>query len=132
MPHLRFNITRPLTLQEKTDFAEWVIKQFGQVMETTTDHIGIIIHACEIGDLHIGIGRVEEPEKGVVFLNMDIRKGRPLGQKRKVITSIMEEIEQRWGIPVKNINVVITEHDGEDFNFYEGADHNWSEQERNK
>jgi len=98
-------------------------------METTTDHVGIIIHACEIGDLHIGIGRIEEPEKGVAFLNMDIRKGRTLEQKRKLITSIMEEIEQRWGIPVKNIYVALTEHDGEDFNFYEGSLKTWSSQE---
>ena len=129
MPHLRFNITRPLTLQEKTDFAEWVIKQFGKDMETTTDHIGIIIHACEMGDLHSGIGRIEEPEKGAVFLNMDIRKGRTLEQKRKLIPSIMEEIEQRWCIPVKNMHVALTEHDGEDFNFYEGTMKTWSSQE---
>ena len=129
MPHLRFNITQSLSQDEKTEFAEWVINLYAEVMETTKDHIGIIIHACNLGDLHIGTGRIDEPDKGVMFLNMDIRKGRPLEQKRKLITSIMEEIEQRWGIPVKNMHVALTEHDGEDFNFYEGTMKTWSSQE---
>jgi len=128
MPHLRFNITQTLTQDEKTEFAEWVINLYAEVMETTKDHIGIIIHACEIGDLNIGISRIDEPDKGVMFLNMDIRKGRTFEQKRKLITSIMKEIEKRWGIPVKNMHVALTEHEGEDFNFYEGAMESWSDQ----
>jgi len=129
MPHLRFNITQSLSQNEKTEFAEWVINLYAEVMETTKDHIGIIIHACNLGDLHIGIGRIEKPDKGVMFLNMDIRKGRQLEQKRKLITSIMEEIERRWDIPVKNMHVAVTEHEGEDFNFYEGNMKTWSSQE---
>ena len=129
MPHLRFNINKSIIQDEKTEFAEWVINLYAEVMETTGDHIGVIIHTCEPGDLHIGIGRIDEPDRGVMFLNMDIRKGRPLEQKRKLITSIMEEIEQRWGIPVKNMHVAVTEHDGEDFNFYEGTMKTWSSQE---
>jgi len=129
MPHLRFNISKSIIQDEKTEFAEWVINLYAEIMETTEDHIGVIIQTCEPGDLHIGIGRIDEPDRGVMFLNMDIRKGRPLEQKRKLITSIMEEIEQRWGIPVKNMHVALTEHDGEDFNFYEGTMKTWSSQE---
>jgi len=129
MPHLRFNITKSISQDEKTEFANWVISLYAEVMETTRDHIGVIIHTCEFGDLHIGIGRIDEPKKGIMFLNMDTRKGRSLDQKRKFITSIMEEVEKLWGIPVKNMHVAITEHEGEDFNFYEGTMKTWSSQE---
>ncbi len=60
---------------------------------------------------------------------MDIRKGRTFEQKRKLITTIMEEIEKRWAIPVKNMHVALTEHTGEDFNFHEGCMETWTDQE---
>ena len=129
MPHLRFNITRNLSQEEKTDFSEWVIDKYAEVMVTPNNHIGIIINTSELGDLHIGIGRITRPEKGVMFLNMDIRKGRPQEKKRELIMAIMEEAEKRWDIPTKNMHVAVTEHDGEDFNFYEGCMESWSEGE---
>lgn len=126
MPHLRFNITRELDKTEKADFAEWVIEQYAEIMQTPNDHIGIIMQNCELGDLHIGIGRITEPDKGVLFLNMDIRKGRTQDTKRKLIIAIMEEAERRWGIPVHNMHAAVTEHSGDDFNFHEGSMQNWS------
>jgi len=118
-----------LSQDEKTEFAEWVINKYAEVMETSKDHIGFIMHTCNPGDLHIGLGTIDEPDKGVMFLNMDIRKGRSFEQKRKLITSIMEEIEKRWAIPLKNMHVAVTEHDGEDFNLYDSALGPWSDQD---
>ena len=129
MPHLRFNITESLRQDEKTEFAKWVINAYAEIMETSNDHIGVIIHTCDVGDLHIGIGRIDEPEKGAMFLNMDIRKGRALEQKRNLIIKIMEEVKKRWGIPTKNMHVAVTEHDGQDFNFYEGVMETWTNAE---
>jgi phenylpyruvate tautomerase PptA (4-oxalocrotonate tautomerase family) len=127
MPHLQFEINRPLSDVEKIAFAEQVRQLFSRVMDTGTDHISISIR--EFGVYNLSIGRVTEPEKGVAVVNADIRAGRTMEQRRALTLGFMDLLHKALAIPVKHIYVTLTEHKGEDFHLFEKYLASWQEGE---
>jgi phenylpyruvate tautomerase PptA (4-oxalocrotonate tautomerase family) len=127
MPHLQFEINRPMTDAEKIAFAEQVRQLFSEVMDTGTDHISISIR--EFGVYNLSIGRVTEPEKGVAVVNADIRAGRTMEQRRDLTLGFMDILHRALAIPVKHIYVTLTEHKGEDFHLFEKYLASWQEGE---
>jgi phenylpyruvate tautomerase PptA (4-oxalocrotonate tautomerase family) len=127
MPHLQFEIDFTATPEQKGRFARAVVQHFASIMDTGTDHIGITFRAFQRGDLVFG--RATDPEKGIAFLNADIREGRTADQKRRLALAIMGELEQVFGIPKRAVYVVFTEHDGENFQLDDRVLPSWSEGE---
>lgn len=127
MPHLQFEINRPLTDRDKSMFSENVRQLFSRVMDTGTDHISISIR--EFGLLNLSIGRVKEPEKGIALVNADIREGRTMEQRRELTLGFMELLHAQWGIPKEHMYVTLTEHKGEDFHLQERYLASWQEGE---
>jgi len=113
VPHLQFETNFTPSADEKRRFAGEVIRHFAEIMDTGTDHIGVTLRSYGRDDL--SFGRAEDPARGIVFLNADIRKGRTADQKRRLALAIMGELERTWGVPKASIYVVYTEHDGENF-----------------
>lgn len=127
MPHLQFEINRPLADPDKIDFAEQVRQLFAEVMDTGTDHISISIR--EFATHNLSIGRVVDPEKGVALVNADIREGRTMEQRRQLCLGFMELLHQRWNIPKQHMYVTLTEHKGEDFHLVEKFLAGWQQGE---
>ncbi len=127
MPHLQFDINRPLEKADKIAFAQQVRTLFAEVMDTGTDHIGISIR--EFGTHNLSVGRVKEPEKGVALVNADIREGRTLEQRRTLALGFMNLLHQRWDIPKAHMYVTFTEHKGEDFHLVEKYLAGWQQGE---
>ena len=90
MPHLQFEINKALTDPEKIALSEQVRLIFSDVMDTGIDHISISIR--EFGIHNLSLGRVKQPEKGIVLVNADIREGRTLQQRRALTIEFMQLI----------------------------------------
>ncbi len=127
MPHLQFEINRPLEDSAKIVFAERVRRLFAGVMDTGTDHISISIR--EFGTYNLSIGRVGQPAQGIALINADIREGRTLAQRRTLTLGFMDLLHRQWGIPKEHIYVTLTEHKGEDFHLLEKYLAGWHEGE---
>ena len=127
MPHLQFEINRPLEDNAKVTFAEQVRQLFSSVMDTGTDHISISIR--EFGTHNLSVGRVKEPEKGIALVNADIREGRTIEQRRELTLGFMNILHDTWQIPKEHMYVTLTEHKGEDFHLLERYLASWQEGE---
>ena len=127
MPHLQFEINRPLPDAEKLEFAKEVRQLFSELMDTGTDHISISIR--EFGTHNLSIGRVLNPERGVALINADIRAGRSMEQRRQLCLGFMDLLHRCWEIPKENMYVTLTEHKGEDFHLQERYLASWQEGE---
>ncbi|MEW8506364.1 MAG: hypothetical protein AB2598_06640 [Candidatus Thiodiazotropha sp.] len=127
MPHLQFDINKPISDIEKQIIASEVRTLFAEVMETGMDHIAVSIR--EFGTYNLSIGRVEEPEKGIALVNADIRSGRTLEQRRDLALGFIAIINTTLAIPRQHIYVTITEHKGEDFHLFEKFLAGWQQGE---
>ncbi|HET7752557.1 MAG TPA: tautomerase [Anaeromyxobacteraceae bacterium] len=124
MPHLQFEMNFAPGSEEKTRFAQAVVRHFSEIMDTGTDHIGVTLRTYGRDDLTFG--RAAEADGRIVFLNADIRLGRTRDQKRRLALAIMGEIEQAWRVPQRSVYVIYTEHDGEHFQLSDRVLPSWS------
>ncbi|MDH3998794.1 MAG: 4-oxalocrotonate tautomerase family protein [Desulfuromonadales bacterium] len=127
MPHLQFEINRPLKDADKISFAESVRQLFARIMDTGADHISITLR--ELGLYNLSIGRAKEPEKGIAVVNADIREGRTIEQRRALALGFMDLLQATWEIPKEQMYVTFTEHKGEDFHLLERYLAGWEEGE---
>tara|TARA_B100001057_G_scaffold323725_2_gene323945 strand:+ start:8609 stop:9004 length:396 start_codon:yes stop_codon:yes gene_type:complete len=122
MPHLQFDINRKLDEKVKQEFIKLVEHSFSEIMETGTDHIAISIREQEKNNL--SLGRAEKNED-VCLMNLDIRTGREKKQIEKLIKTIMMGVNKIFKIKVTNQYTTITNHPGDEFNFFEKSLSNW-------
>lgn len=123
MPHLQFEFNRKIPDGKKQQLSANVMRLFADVMDTGTDHIAITVR--QVGTNGLGLGRVENPEAGIAFVNADIRSGRNPEQRRRLALGLMDEIHALCNIPVSNMYVILTEHPGDSFHLYERVLSSW-------
>ncbi|PSQ08459.1 hypothetical protein BRC97_00925 [Halobacteriales archaeon QS_6_71_20] len=75
-------------------------------METTPGHAAVTIHDRDSADPYLGRA-VEGP---AVFLDADIREGRPFELRRAFALATTEYLIDEWGVPEATPGVVSTEH----------------------
>ncbi|XVH31798.1 tautomerase [Haloferacaceae archaeon DSL9] len=109
MPLLQFDTTLALSADEKTAFAERVTECYTTEMATTAGHVAVTLRDCEPADLHLGRA-VEGP---LLFLDAEIRRGRPFERKRAFALAVMRHAGEAFDVPDENMKVVFTEHPGE-------------------
>ena len=78
-------------------------------MNTTAGHVAVTIREHDNAALHLGRA-VEGPK---LFLDAEIRQGRPHKQKRVFALAVMDHIENQFNVPEENMKIVFTEHPGE-------------------
>lgn len=122
MPHLQFDINKKLDERIKQKFIKFVEHSFSEIMETGTDHIAISIKEYEKNNL--SLGRAQKNED-VCLMNLDIRTGREKKQIEKLIKTIMMGVNKIFKIKVTNQYTTITNHPGDEFNFFEKSLGNW-------
>ena len=109
MPLLQFDTTLSLSAAEKTAFANTVTELYTTEMNTTEGHVAVTIRSREPADLHLGRA-VDGP---LLFLDAEIRRGRPFERKRAFSLAVMEHASTIHDVPDENMKVVFTEHPGE-------------------
>jgi phenylpyruvate tautomerase PptA (4-oxalocrotonate tautomerase family) len=124
MPHLAFDLNFAPPAAARRRLGDAIVKRFSEIMETGTDHIGVIVRCHGPDDLVFG--RAEGPERRVVFVNADIRRGRTADQKRQLALAFIDEAHAALGVPKKAVYVVYTEHDGEHFQLEEKVLPSWT------
>jgi len=121
MPHLQFDTTASPTAEEKRAFAERVTALYADLMETETGHVGVTIRPRAAAEM--SLGRADGGD--LLFLDAQIRRGRPFDLKRDFALAVIEEAAGRWGIPRDNAKVVFTEHEGAEIMGYERVGGSW-------
>ena len=122
MPHLQFEVSKKLTKESKVEFINFVQLQFSKIMLTGTDHIAISIR--EMNTENLNLGRAIK-NKAVCLMNLDIRAGRSESQKKELVKTLIKGAESILGVEANNQYVTITNHTGEEFNFFEKSLTDW-------
>lgn len=108
MPLLQFDTTLTLSAAEKTTLADRVTDRYTTEMATTDGHVAVTIRERQSADLHLGRA-VDGP---LVFLDAEIRQGRPLERKRAFALETFAFLAETFDVPEPNMKVVFTEHPG--------------------
>jgi phenylpyruvate tautomerase PptA (4-oxalocrotonate tautomerase family) len=124
VPHLQFEVNFPVSREEKTRFAAAVIRHFSEIMDTGTDHIAVTLRTFAPEDLTFG--RAAPTGGRTAFVNADIRLGRTKDQKRRLALAYIDEIARTWGVAREAVYVILTEHDGENFQLSDRVLPSWS------
>lgn len=122
MPYLQFDTTASPTAAEKQAFADAVTELYADLMETETGHVGITIRPRAAAEMSLG----RADGGSLLFLDAQIRRGRPFELKRKFAMAVIEAAAERWGVPRDNAKVVFTEHEGEEIMGYERVGGSWN------
>lgn len=123
MPHIQFEINKPLNDDQRRRLATEAKSLFARVMDTGTDHIATSIR--EHGTYGLDLGRVVDHEQGVALVNVDLRQGRTLHQRRELALGFVKTLARLFGVPAENVYVTFTEHKGEDFHLNERYLSDW-------
>ncbi len=116
MPHLQFEINQNITKEKKENLLEEIRTCFSEVMDTGTEHIAISIREHEKYNLTIGRAN---PEENICLMNLDIREGRTIEQRRELALRFMDIVNRNLNINNENQYITFTEHKGEDFHLIE-------------
>jgi len=119
---LQFDINKKLNSKDKNKFCKYIRNNFGKIMKTGTDHVAISLR--ELGKDSLSLGRAKDNEY-VCFMNLDVRVGRSVKQKRELVKSYIKGVNQFFGIKKENQYITFTLHNGRDFNLYEKSLENW-------
>jgi 5-carboxymethyl-2-hydroxymuconate isomerase len=123
MPHLQFEINKKVSDNIKENFSNKIRDSFAKIMDTQTDHIAISIREYE--PYNLSIGRVEVG-KEVCLMNLDIREGRTIEQRRELALVYMSIVSDEFDIPNSNQYLTFTQHGGEDFHLIEKYLSSWA------
>ena len=110
MPLLQFATTLSLSPAQRESFVSFVTDRYAEEMETSAGHVAVTIADHEPSAMAIGRG-VDGP---LLFLDAEIREGRPFEYKRAFALAVMERAVAAFGVPEPNCKVVFTEHPGAD------------------
>ena len=124
MPHLQFDVNKELNNEQRKIFLEYVKSVFSEVMRTGVNHIAVSLR--EFPKYSLTLGRAEVGDF-VCLMNLDVRDGRTIKQKRELVKKYMEGVEERLGIRLNNQYVTYTSHQGNDFNLYEKCLEEWTD-----
>ena len=124
MPHLQFDVNKEISNEQRKIFVEYVKTIFSQIMRTGVNHIAVSLR--EFPKYSLTLGRAEVGDI-VCLMNLDIRDGRTIKQKRELVKKYMEGVEEILGIRINNQYITYTGHQGNDFNLYEKCLEEWTD-----
>ena len=124
MPHLQFDVNKELNNEQRKIFVEYVKNVFSEIMRTGVNHIAISLR--EFPKHSLTLGRAELGDF-VCLMNLDIRDGRTIKQKRELVKKYMEGVQEILGIRLNNQYITYSRHSGNDFNLYEKCLEEWTD-----
>jgi hypothetical protein len=124
MPHLVFDLNVSPPDDARAGFGKAIARRFGEIMDTGTDHVAVLVRAHSRGSLTLGLAR--DPSKGIALASADIRLGRTTDQERRLCLAFMEELERWFAVPKDQVYVVLTRHDGPEFQLVDRVLPSWT------
>jgi len=124
MPHLQFDVNKDLNNEQRKVFVEYIKRVFSEIMKTGVNHIAVSVR--EFPKHSLALGRAEAGDF-VCLMNLDIRDGRTIKQKRELVKKYMKGVEEILGIRLNNQYVTYSGHPGNDFNLYEKCLEDWTD-----
>ena len=124
MPHLQFDLNKELSNEQRKVFVEFVKSVFSEIMRTGINHIAVSLREYPKYSLTLGRAGVGD---FVCLMNLDIRDGRTIEQKRELVKKYMTGVKEILGISLNNQYVTFSVHPGEDFNLYEKCLEEWTD-----
>ncbi|EMA65732.1 4-oxalocrotonate tautomerase [Halorubrum aidingense JCM 13560] len=122
MPLLQFSTTLSLSPSERESLVAFVTDRYTEEMSTTAGHVAVTIAEHDRSSMAIG----REVDGPLLFLDAEIREGRPFEYKRAFAVAVMEYAVAELGVPEPNAKVVFTEHAGEDMMGLDRVGGDWS------
>ncbi|MFC7186465.1 tautomerase [Halorubrum yunnanense] len=110
--------------RERESFAAFVTDRYAEEMATTAGHVAATVAEREPSAMAIGRA-VDGP---LLFLDAEVREGRPFEYKRGFALAVMERAVAAFGVPGPNAKVVFTEHAGEDMMGIDRVGGDWEEE----
>ena len=114
-------------MKVKEKFISSVLKIFGDVMQTGTNHVAVSLREYDNGNLSLGRINYQDP---VCLMNLDVRGGREIEKRRQLATAYFILVNALFKIGKENQYVTFTEHNGEDFQLNEKYLDNWLENDK--
>tara|TARA_B100000575_G_C22743515_1_gene444390 strand:- start:44 stop:430 length:387 start_codon:yes stop_codon:yes gene_type:complete len=124
MPHIQIDISQNLRNEQKKIICKHVAEIFSTVMKTGKDHIAISIREFDQDNLYLG--QVTDISDGIVLMNIDLRSGRTIQQRKKLKSELMDALSQITLIPIEGMYITFTEHQGKDFHLSNRNLDDWS------
>ncbi len=124
MPHLVFDLNLSPPDDARARFGEALARRFGEIMDTGTEHVAVLVRAHSRGSLTLGLAR--DPARGVALASADLRLGRTPEQERRLCLAFIDELGRWFGIPADQVYVVLTRHDGPEFQLVDRVLPSWS------
>ena len=82
MPHLQFDVNKELQDEQRKVFLQYVKSVFSEIMRTGVNHIAVSLREFPKYSLTLGRAQIGD---FVCFMNLDIRDGRTIKQKRELV-----------------------------------------------
>ena len=113
MPYLQLDVTAHYPVETKQRLAARMCETYAEMMSVDIRRISVAIR--ELGEG--GVWRI--PEAGsdpvpVSMLMLDIRRGRPAGQRMDVARALCAHCIELLGLAEDRLNVEFTQHDGDE------------------
>lgn len=124
MPHLVFDLNVSPPDDDRARFGAAVARRFGEIMDTGTDHVAVLVRGHSPGSLTLGLA--SDPARGIALASVDLRLGRTKDQERRLCLALIEELERWFGVPKDQVYVVLTRHDGPEFQLVDRVLPSWS------
>ncbi|MFB6122070.1 MAG: tautomerase [Haloferacaceae archaeon] len=126
MPHLQYEVNRPLTADQRARLAEWTTDRYADAMDTGTGHVAVTVRERDPTELRLGRAPRGDP---VGLLNADVRAGRSREQRHTFAQAVVDYLDDELDVPAAHCYVVYTEHPGADFVLSEGPLESWRDDE---
>ena len=91
MPHLQFDVNKELQDEQRKVFLQYVKSVFSEIMRTGVNHIAVSLREFPKYSLTLGRAQIGD---FVCFMNLDIRDGRTIKQKRELVKKYMEGVKE--------------------------------------
>ena len=123
MPLLTITTSVHLDEPAKERFFEELAETYAEIMDSETRFLSIAFHSVDRTDLWLG--RATDSTDDLVVLEADVRRGRPVAQRREFALAAMDRFHDEWNVPQPNMKVVFTEHDGPQMMGYDRIGGDW-------
>jgi phenylpyruvate tautomerase PptA (4-oxalocrotonate tautomerase family) len=122
VPLVRIDLRRGRSADERTAVGAAVHQAMTETLDVPADDLFQVITEHDESGLRYDPGYLGiERDDGVVYIHMTMRRGRTVAQKRALYRRVAELLEERAGIAPRNVLVVLSENDLEDWSFGDGV-----------
>ena len=122
MPLVRIDLRRGRSSEERSAIGAAVHQAMTETIDVPADDLFQVITEHDEAGLRYDPGYLGiERDDGVVYIHMTMRRGRTVAQKRALYRRVAELLAERAAVAPRNVLVVLSENELEDWSFGDGV-----------